>query len=449
MIEHRIRTSLTIAPPIVYLQLECNCPCQLLNENVKRNRRLAAAGWQRTFGNFLDGSAKLLTLGNGMLSRRLMNKWLAAALVIQGANIAGKTGAQPQAATTATARRFELPVSVTWQGQQLGPGLDRLAELQQVTVWLDRRVDPSTSVDFSASNRPLLAVFRELAAPRGWSASPVGSVVYFGPAQTADELNTLAAMARQQAARTPAAMRGAWLKSERWSFPRLSQPRELLEGLAKSAGASVIKAELVPLDLWPARSLPPMPVIDRVVLVLSGFDLTCELSADGRRLTVVPIKRPVQISREYAIPTARATEIERLLAAMPAVKGERRGQRLVVSARVEQHDELTAALRGETKPAAQSSPPMARPETRLADQRFTLRIENQPVGAVIDQLAKQLGLEVTWDQSLPTAGTASRKALASCEVREASLDGLLKAVLAPAQLTFQRDGQKVSIRAAN
>jgi hypothetical protein len=84
----------------------------------------------------------------------------------------------------------------------------------------------------------------------------------------------------------------------------------------------------------------------------------------------------------------------------------------------------------------------------LSNQRFTLRIENKPVGAVIDHLAKQLDLEVTWDPALQAGPKTRRDAFVSCEVREANIDGLLKAILSPAKLAFQRDGRRVAIRDA-
>jgi hypothetical protein len=385
-----------------------------------------------------------------MFTRRMTNRWIAAAptLLLASSVFAPPCHAQTKAAAPSAAKRYELPVSVTWQDQELAAGLDRLADLQQTAIWLDRRVDPSSTVDLSASNQPLIDVLRNLGKPHDWSATPLAGVVYFGPQQTADELATLAAIARQQVAKAPPTTRNRWLTSEAWSFPRLSQPSELLLALAKSAGASVENADLVPLDLWPARSLPPTPLVDRMVLTLASFDLTCELSKDGRQVAVVPIKRPVQITREFAVPAGRAAAVEEQLRSMPEAKVDRRGQRLIVSARVEELDQLAATVSGRAPFQAANPPSAAAKSARLEDQRFTLRIENKPVGAVIDQLAKQLKLEVTWDAALQAGAKPRRNALISCEVREANVDDLLKATLAPANLAFHRDGQRIAIHAA-
>jgi hypothetical protein len=79
-------------------------------------------------------------------------------------------------------------------------------------------------------------------------------------------------------------------------------------------------------------------------------------------------------------------------------------------------------------------------------QRFTLKIDNQPAGRVLDQLARQLQLEVEWDAALEQSPALGREANVSCDVRDADLDELFAAVLTPAGLVFERDGKKVSIR---
>jgi hypothetical protein len=160
----------------------------------------------------------------------------------------------------------------------------------------------------------------------------------------------------------------------------------------------VVDDHQVPHDLWPEHKLPPMSALDRAVLLLSGFDLTCQISADGSKLRVVPIKRPLKTSG-LAPPTA-----------------------------------------------SRAKPPRPRAATTKTLQRFTLKIENQPAGRVIDQLARQLQLEVTWDAALQQNPTLGREANVSCDVREADLDALLTAVLSPAGLAFERDGKRVSIR---
>jgi hypothetical protein len=343
------------------------------------------------------------------------------------------------------AQRLERPVTVEWEGQRLAAALERLAEVHQIALWIDRRIDPATPIELSMSQQPLREVLSAIGAPHDWSFTTYHGVLYFGPRETASELATLRALARQTISKAPADRRAPLLTAEPWSFPRLSEPRQLLVQLARQARVELKGEELVPHDLWPARSLPPLPVVDRVVLLLAGFDLTCQLSADGSQLQIVPIKRPVHITSTYTISRARSAAVDAVLKELPAAKATRAGQQLTLSALAEEHERVQLAIKG------QPAPTPARPPLRSTDesqQRFTLKITNQPVGRVIDQLAKQLKLDVEWPPELSTASATTRTALVSCDVRDADLDELLTAVLSPAGLSFERDGQKVRIRVA-
>jgi hypothetical protein len=350
------------------------------------------------------------------------------------------------AADAPLAPRLERPVTVAWQGQELGAAIDRLAASQQLSIWLDRRVDPGATVELTASDRPLHEVLRAVIEPHGLACSPFNGVLYIGPRQTAGELATLSALARQSLSKAPAEARTRWLRVKAWSIPRLSEPRDLLSELAKGVEAQVRDGERVPHDLWPERSLPAMSALDRVVLVLAGFDLTCEISPDGRQLRVVPITRPVQVTQTHSVPASRAAAVEAALADMPGVRTTRSGQQLTLAATVEQHERVRSAIRGAEAAAAKAPP--KRPRSRRGIQRYTVRIDNQPVGKVVDQLAEQLGLEVIWPEPPGDGSPSARDRRVSCKVSEALLDELLEAVLTPAELTFKRARTRVTISEA-
>jgi hypothetical protein len=204
-------------------------------------------------------------------------------------------------------------------------------------------------------------------------------------------------------------------------------------------GVVIIGEEQIPHDLWPARSLPSLAALDRVLLILAGFDLTCELSPDGKQLRVTPIKRPVEITRRYTARQKRMPAFEQALSKLPPQSRRDRGDQLEVSARWEDHERLRGAIRGPSEPRRPGGK-----STAAQAQRFTLKIENQPVGRVLDQLARQLNLNVVWSTNPP----AGQQALISCDVRQVDLDGLLEAILEPAGLTSRREGQTVTIQPA-
>jgi hypothetical protein len=135
------------------------------------------------------------------------------------------------------------------------------------------------------------------------------------------------------------------------------------------------------------------------VLVLAGFDLTCEISRDGEKCRVVPI--------EYPLPASGAPLAE---ASSPVRLSDRSG-------------------------------------ANAARRRFSLRLENQAVGRVMEQLAGQLKLELSWNEDSLRANGRSRETLVSCQVADVDLDELLRGILKPAGLGFTKAGQRVEIYA--
>ncbi|BBO35135.1 hypothetical protein [Lacipirellula parvula] len=350
------------------------------------------------------------------------------------------------------AQQLSQPVSLTWQEVPLATAIKRLAATQSIAVWLDRRIDPSTPINLTAADQPVSEVLDALSEQVGAAAVPFAGIVYVGPQQSADELTTLAELAREPLTKAPAAVRNAWLKPAPWSAPRLSQPRALLTQLAAEAEASALHADRIPHDLWPARELPTLAAIDRAVLLLAGFDLTCQLGVDGRQLDVVPIERPVAVSREYRIAPSRAAAFQEQLAQLPTAKASGDGSRQTVVARTEDHDLLRAALAGRptgsagaTRAAPTRRPARSSSGSALDDRRFTLTIENKPLAAVLAQLASQLQLQIDWDAAIPETAEG-RNVLVSCQVDKANLDDLLRALLNPAGFAHERSDAAISIR---
>lgn len=367
-------------------------------------------------------------------------------LLIAGVVIATSAHGAESRAT----QQLANPVSITWQEVPLGTALERLAETQSLAIWCDRRVDPNVPITLTVAEDSIADVLAALGQQAGAAAVPFGGVIYFGPQQTVDELATLATLARQPLAKAPAASRTRWLKPQAWSHPRLSEPRQLLNELAAAADAKVQNEQSVPHDLWPARELPALAAIDRAVLLLAGFDLTCRLSPDGSELQVTPITRPVAIAQEYRVSNSRSAEFNAAVAELNGATSTGAANRPTITARVEDHERLRAALSGRPTGAVAAAAAMRTAGEKAAgspleDRRFTLTIENKPLAAVLNQLAAQLNLQLEWDAAIPDTA-AGRNMLVSCAVEKADLDGLLQALLKPAGLVSKRRDSHVSIQ---
>ena len=297
-------------------------------------------------------------------------------------------------------QKLQRKVSVTWQGQQLAVALERLAGAEQITLWLDRRVDRQQTVAIECVDLPLVQALERVALQQSLGFTQLENLVYIGPQQSTEELDTLLAQAREPLTKLPATVRKRWLKKQPATWPRLSEPRALAIKWLEEAGFQILGDEKIPHDLWSEQSLPPLALVDRVVLLLVGFDLTCEIADDGKSCKIVPISRPLDLLPQRRRPRRRGPPRRRPLA----------------------------------QPA--NSPPAP------ARQLLTLRLENQPLGRVLDHFAKQLQLEVTWELEDKERSRAQR---VSCDVQKVGLDMLLQNVLSPAGLRHQRDGKQVTI----
>ncbi len=375
---------------------------------------------------------------NRMLRFGRQISWLAATCWCIAGNWVGNTSlvADDQLAAALT-----RPLTATWQGRELAAVLARIAATQHVEICLDRRVDPQQTIDVKIQDLPLADVLNKLTESRSLGWVELDNFIYVGPSDSARDLPTLTAIARNSLAKVSAKDRKPWLTESSVAWPRLSEPRAVLNEWLMSAGIELDNPEAIPHDLWNAKELPSMSLIDRVVLLLAGFDQTCQISNNGKSCKIVPIERPVLLTREYR-PGNQMREFVQQLQDIAGVSINRSGSNIAVTGRVEDHERIKQLLEGNTPPKKE----LPKPKGRRSAQVFSLRLENQPVGKVIAQLAAQLGLEVVWNSAL-SADLQTK--LVSCDVVDGDLPTLLGAILSPVGLAFELNEKRLEILPAN
>ncbi len=292
-------------------------------------------------------------------------------------------------------QKLQRQVSVMWQGQELASALQRLARAGEIELWIDRNVDKQKIISVEIADLTFEQAFRDIAQQNGLSITKVKDLIFVGPVATTNRLDDLLKETRRSLRALPSRQRKAWLRSESSQWPRLSQPKQLVTSWLKAANLRIDAADQIPHDLWPEQALPPTALIDRIVLVLASFELTCRIAPDGKSCAVVPLERSTSIAQSRPT-TSRQPQRPRR---------RRAGQR----------------------------------ETR---QVFTLRLENQPLGPVLDRFTQQLELKFIWPEQLQQS---TQETLVSCDVKAADLDELLRAILAPVKLQHRRDGKRVTI----
>jgi len=283
--------------------------------------------------------------------------------------------------------------SVHWEQLPLGAAIRRLHSVAGVELILDRRVDPNQTVNLSLTDASAEEIVAALAGACELGFARCERLFYLGPPRATARLMTLAAMRRQDVAALSTSARQSLLERRRILWPRLTQPRDLVVRLTEKHGWRVEHGERIPLDLWPAGELPKLALADQLTLLLAGFDLTYRPLADRKTIEIIPVDwSRLRPAAKYNSSTKRQT------------------------------------------------PPVAR-----ARHVYTLRVENQPVGRVLDRLGRQLGWKLTVDEAAIRAAGRSLDAQVSFTVENVDADELLDALLAPAGLQARRDGKNVRV----
>ena len=177
----------------------------------------------------------------------------------------------------------------------------------------------------------------------------------------------------------------------------MSEPRRLIASIVEQRGWRLANADAIPHDLWSAGELPEMTLAEQLTVLLIGFDLTFELRPNDRSIEVVPLKG---VSK----PPGGGAALKRSVGPLNSAHAKKDGKHV-----------------------------------------YTLRVQEQPVGAVIQELSKRLHWAIQIDEeSIRTAGKSLDKRV-SFSVENADQEHLLEALLRPAGLDYRLEGERVRI----
>ena len=280
-----------------------------------------------------------------------------------------------------------------------------------------------------------------IAAKKQIGMAQVGSAVYLGPKTTADKLRTLAALRKDEALKLPSAVRSRILQLHPMRWEELATPRDLVARLASDTKVQIDGADRIPHDLWAGADLPAANFIERLTLIAGQFDLTFRFSDDGESVQLVEMPDAPVIEKSYPLRgglAQRGKEIEKkLVESLPGATIEVAADKLVVRGRAEDQDFVETYLSGRTA---------KRTVTSGEKKVYQLKIV-MPVGQLIKTLGKKLDLDVQFDdEAIKTAGLSLTTEV-NVNVKDATADELLKAVLVPG-LAFERQGKTIRVRPA-
>jgi hypothetical protein len=310
---------------------------------------------------------------------------------------ANKSKPRSRNATGATGKTSQRTATIHWQRVPLRDAIGRLHSLFDDTVFVDRRVDPSMRISLDIEATSAEDVIAAIAAGRDLGAARLGRLVYLGPSGAANQLRGIAAARSQEVGRLPAESRSLLTQKQTTTWPRLGAPRGLIASIIEHRGWRLANADAIPHDLWSAGELPGLTFAEQLTVLLIGFDLTFELGPSDRSVAVVPLK---DVSK-------------------PPIAG---------------------AVNNRSATPANST--HAKKEGKHV---YTLRVQEKPVGAVLQELSKRLHWAIQIDEeSMRTAGK-SLDTRVSFSVENVDQVGLLEALLRPAGLDYRLDGERVRV----
>jgi hypothetical protein len=180
---------------------------------------------------------------------------------------------------------------------------------------------------------------------------------------------------------------------------------------------------------------------EQLTILLAGFDLTFQLHAANKTVEIVPIDPAATVLRRRYTLRYPAADLERIQQRFAGLRIMQDGNDAVVSGRLEEHEDVASWLSGP------QSRPAVRPPAVGGRQVYTLRVQEQPVRALLNTLADRLNWQIQADEeALKNRGLSLDKRV-SFDVRDASEAELLDAILRPAGLKWRREGVQLLIEA--
>ncbi|QDT27246.1 hypothetical protein Enr10x_25610 [Gimesia panareensis] len=358
---------------------------------------------------------------------------------------------QPRLVTERSFRRaLTQPISASWSNVEIRMILEKIEDTQQISLLLDRRIDPSTKLNIDLQNQTLEAGLQEIAAQLHARTTIVGSNVYMGPDQAVGTLKTLLALKHQELLSLSDSHPGLKSRMQQLSRNRsfyyqdLDTPAEILKQIAEAYQITISNPERIPHDLWFHGALMAVNANEALTLVLNQLDLTFLWEKQGRAIRIMSIPDRVTIQKTYAPRGSSLVDtVRRLKEAFPEAMITAAGRMILVDASSDIQEKIEADLNPSRGPSRNMpSKPSEFPPIRR--RKFTLRVQKVPVLAVMQKL-EQSGIEFKYQEDqLKQAGVDLTRRI-DISVENANANEFFDALFGPLKLSYQIEGLTVTL----
>lgn len=370
----------------------------------------------------------------------------------------GVLGSTVSAVEPLAGKPFEVAlakkIGVAWGGQignTLRDVVRQLTESQHVSIVVDRRVDPTQSIELTIPPTPLREVLAALAHRAECETSIVSNVVYVGPVDAAKKLRTLVELRNSELSKlmsNAAPAKSPWrnrpvslTRRMTFAWQNLDRPRDILKQVADKFQIEIDGLDKLPHDLWAGTSLPQTTAAEALSLLLVQFGSTFEFVPDRAAIRIVPIPQRVLIERTHTVPANSTVTVEVVRKQFADAEIEQSGLKLIVRGTVEQHADIAAWL----KPGGQK-PLKPAASTPLSQRRFkSIKQDNVALSDVIKTFT-DYGVRISYDaEEFAEAGISLDNKI-DIDTKDASVEKLFRELFEPAGIEVTIDGETVRLR---
>ena len=282
-----------------------------------------------------------------------------------------------------------------------------LAKANEITVFLDPRVDPRAKVEAPKIAKPLIELLNDTAAFAGATARPIGETVLITPIGDADRIATMAAVRDGELLASPKTKRALSLLRPRDIFLEVqpATPDEIRNRIEErfdiQMRTDAPKGDTLSYDLW-SIELQNVTAAQALACLLVPLGKGFAWTDDGFEIAPLPPKLAVRRTHRLR----RGIGEQEVYSLIETVLGRETApdrldrQFVAFSATLSQHERFAKLIA-----------PEPRRSTAPASKRYTLAISSQPAEAVLRALEEQ-GLNFEWDRAaLSAAGVDLTQAI--------------------------------------
>jgi len=341
---------------------------------------------------------------------------------------------------------MKQPLSAIREQAQLRSFLNRIGELRHVSVIIDRRIDPDTSIKVEVRRMPFRRAIEKLAEQADARVGMLGGTLLIGPEVELDRLLTLAIKNREELRSNrdiPVEQRVALVKHATIKWDDLDRPVDIIANIEQQWGVVVDGIEAVPHDLWGAGTMVDVDFCAAMMIVLGQFDLTFEFNQEGDRVLVIPAPLRAVVEESHRTLEMTADEAELAIRKQIPNAEVRQSQRtLKVKATMLEHEAI-AYLIGEKMPL----PDRVKGEpTPLIQRTFPVTIVRTPLIKVLEMLVEQ-EVDVRYNAEELRRDGANLDKLINVKFENATADEFFTAILKPAGIAYEIDGSILMLKA--